>query len=654
MLLLSWSAPRLDTGKEVLRVAIELQFLQTAGSWNEIKVLQGFLDKLGDINHADDDGMTLMHYFAMDGLFPAVKQLQELGAKTDRPDKHGLLPVDYAKFGGHIETQRLLSGIEPPTVNMFTAAASNAQRALQRLTTDPNTDIHDRTVDGKTPLHLSAELGKLFATQYLIDAGADLMAQDYDGNTPLDLAIAARHALVVAVLLAAIDINAKDDKGWTALNWAIGSGSQPRVRELLAKGAKIGEGCQNAIEVCLLLNNIDMLHLVLANSEEGINAASSRGDTALLGVSRRGAEGIVDSLLALKADPNIADQRRGYTPLRVAGENNHLSIVKKLIAHGAKLNTIDSIGDTALIRSSFWGRVAIVQVLLEAGADPNLAGAGGMTPLLWAIYWDELDTAEVLLKGGADVNLVNRAGISPLELAARRGSAAMLKLVLTYFDTTSHTGKATVRRALAQAVKRKAIMMQTILLTHLDNPEKELQVARQRHANASQRELDMVILKDAHPIQWLIANDKLAILEDILAQPLDLDASNANDLTPVMQAVWVESPALETVISHGADPNRTSKGDFPPIVAATIFGNKEAVKILLAWRANPNATDKHGFTALMHASERGYFELAELLLLEGANPNIVNNDGDDALAIAEKNGHQAIAKILRQAKGVDQ
>ena len=686
VLILSWSTPILTASNTISLASTQFRFLPPALLWRDTTNLRNFLDNFGDINRTDDNGMTLMHYFAMDGLFPAVKLLQHLGAKDSIADKRGLLPVDYAKFGGHVETQQLLLGIEPPTVNLFTATARNAQRALQRLSSDPNTDINARTADGKTPLHLSAELGKLYATQYLIATGANLRAQDHEGNTPLDLAIASRHALVVSVLLEAIDINAKDDKGWTALNWAIASNSQPRVRELLDKGAKIGEGCQNAIEVCLLLDNMEMFNIVLERASDGIDAASSRGDTALMGVSRRGDEPIVDTLFAFQANPNVADKRRGYTPLRLAGENNHLTIVEKIIAHNAILDTVDNIGDTALIRTSFWGHAKVVQTLLTAGADPNIAGAGGMTALMWAIYWNEYETAKALLEGGADVNVLSNIGISPLGWAVRRSNVAMVKMILPYIKRDTYEGMVDLRLALQLAVRQDPLQaatgnkteLQTILQKYHNgagtiDAALQPQIIRSRSSIiaegviiAAQDSIDKqarfaVGRKHAdYPIHWLIANDKTEILERILAhpfdreKPFDLNASNADDFTPIMQALWVESTALEILLSHGADPNIVSKGGFPPIVAAALFGNKEATKILLAWRANPNATDKDGFTALMYASTRGYFELAELLLLEGADPNIVNKDGDDALALAEEKDYQDIAKILRQAKGVKQ
>lgn len=48
--------------------------------------------------------------------------------------------------------------------------------------------ITSTTDSGQTPLHLAASEGLLACTEILVQAGADVLAQDGMGNTPLDLA----------------------------------------------------------------------------------------------------------------------------------------------------------------------------------------------------------------------------------------------------------------------------------------------------------------------------------------------------------------------------------------------------------------------------------------------------------------------------------
>ena len=669
ILVLSWPVNLPAAGTVMLRVATDWQHLLRGLSLpRDVVSLQEFLSRVEDINRADPDGMTLLHYAALHGMLPPAAMLRHLGAKANLADQRGLLPADYAEFGGHLEVKQFLSGTSPYTVNLFIAAAMNSQRALDRLLAKDDTDINARTTDGKTALHLSAELGNLYATKRLIDAGADISAKDNEGKLPLDLALDGEHALVVSVLLEAVDLNAKEHLGWTALNWAILSGNKTRVRELVAKGAKIGEGCQNAIELCLLLEDMEMFDIVRAAG--GVDAANSRGDTALMGVSRRGDERIVDILLANQANTNVADKQRGYTPLRLAAENNHRRIVKKLIANKAKLDTVDILGDTALIRASLRGNVGLVQDLIDAGADLNIAGAGGMTALMWAVYWEEKETAQALLAGGADVSITNNAGLSALAWAVLRNKPDLLQLVLDNFDNSTDTGQADLRHALRLAVQREDKDLQKILLPHLDEDD-ALAVALQQQADLVPRDMVKDILIAAqqndlsdnarlavaeeqadYHLQWIINNDRPDILEKLLQLPFDLDAPDANGFNPVMHALRKEPPVLEMLLSHGADPNVLSNG-FPPIISATISGNKDAVKTLLYWRANLEATDSNGNTALMRAAAGGYFEIAELLLLAGADPHHVNEKGEDALTLAARGEHQDIANMLRKAKGVE-
>lgn len=54
---------------------------------------------------------------------------------------------------------------------------------------DPRTDIHKIDVKGKTALHLATSYGIVTATEAVLLAGADVNAQDNDGNSPLICAV---------------------------------------------------------------------------------------------------------------------------------------------------------------------------------------------------------------------------------------------------------------------------------------------------------------------------------------------------------------------------------------------------------------------------------------------------------------------------------
>ena len=64
-----------------------------------------------------------------------------------------------------------------------------------------------------------------------------------------------------------------------------------------------------------------------------------------------------------------------------SGRTNLLSMVQLLMERGARLDTQNGIGWTALMGAAFEGSVAVVRFLLEAKADPDVENQNGNTAL---------------------------------------------------------------------------------------------------------------------------------------------------------------------------------------------------------------------------------------------------------------------------------
>eukprot|EP00954_Amorphochlora_amoebiformis_P027214 1384104-Amorphochlora_amoeboformis.AAC.1 len=80
----------------------------------------------------------------------------------------------------------------------------------------------------------------------------------------------------------------------------------------------------------------------------------------------------LDELISMKMDVNAlsGEGTNGrQTPLMLAARNGHLEPVIKLLRSGARLETQDCYGQTALLRAVRGGQVAVVRVILENKAN---------------------------------------------------------------------------------------------------------------------------------------------------------------------------------------------------------------------------------------------------------------------------------------------
>ena len=108
-------------------------------------------------------------------------------------------------------------------------------------------DVHERTKDGETLLHIAVNQGWLDASKTSIEIGCDVNAKNQNGGTPLHYAIAIRNKAIAKLLIDnGANVNVADDYKWTPLHIASFFGYLEIVKLLLKAGADVnvmdGEG----------------------------------------------------------------------------------------------------------------------------------------------------------------------------------------------------------------------------------------------------------------------------------------------------------------------------------------------------------------------------------------------------------------------------
>ena len=110
---------------------------------------------------------------------------------------------------------------------------------------------------------------------------------------------------------------------------------------------------------------------------------------------------------------------------------------------------------------------------------------------------------------------------------------------------------------------------------------------------------------------------------------------------------------VRELLEKGAYVNTKDKeSGWTPLMAASLSGGVDVVKLLILRNADVNAKDRFSWTPLMIASRSGHVDIVRILLDAGADVNAKTNAGYTALMAAAKQGHPGIVKILL-ARGAD-
>jgi len=123
-------------------------------------------------------------------------------------------------------------------------------------------------------------------------------------------------------------------------------------------------------------------------------------------------------LLSKGADPNGEDKTpQSGIPILVAASVGDVEILRVLLNAGARINSKDDSGLTALMITTLRGDTKTVAYLLQKGASVNAQSDKGATALMTAARDEQVEIIKLLLKAKADVNLAADGGVTALMAA---------------------------------------------------------------------------------------------------------------------------------------------------------------------------------------------------------------------------------------------
>ena len=374
-----------------------------------------------------------------------------------RSAKNGFAKVQYS-LGKMYEHGWGVAADRAAALKWYGAASAQghaaARASLEYLAADkrgPPAAARQANALGDTPLHLAAEAGDVGALESLIRAGADKNARNAAGVTPLMVAVMRDRPHVVETLLAAhADINIKDPRGRTALDIVQGRNAAALSQKLISHGAASGLTAAQPSAMASVARLGDLAKtnqqfagwtplmiaawrgeaaVVAALCDQGapLGARNLAGKTAVSLAAGQGRRAVVKLLLEKGA--RLADDADpANNPLLEATRQNHADVVGDLLAVYRPVPQFSQMVNAALtlaIERKTWG--AALRLLSAGGTLRD----GGASALLAAAPMAPVDLVAALLARGVDINAADTSGRTALMLAARRGRADVVRLLLT-------------------------------------------------------------------------------------------------------------------------------------------------------------------------------------------------------------------------------
>jgi len=466
---LTWVPGRTIAGEVVPPIVAAAKNAQSAAVTQIIK-------RGGDVNTAEADGTTALHWAVRAADAALVKQLLAAGANAGAANRYGITPLQIAAENGDASTLR----------------------ALLAAGADPNAALPE----SETVLMTAARTGEPEVLRALLDRGADLHAREgWYGETALIWAAAQDHADAVRLLLArGANVDERSallsfDKrragqsilslgSWTPLMYAAREDARGAAAALIAAHADLNlvdpDGA-TALVVAILNAHYELAKLLIdagadtniVDNDAGMGALYAAIDMHRLAIGHGrpnprqtgtfGAEDVVRLLLAHGANPNARlkkpiMQRQhtfgdgalgdGATPLMRAAKSGDVALLRQLLAAGADPKLELPNGSTAMMFAAGLGwrngsalapsydqgseddAVEAIRLLRSAGMDLQAPDHNGDTPLHAAVGGRKSEKIiRYLLAEGADPTAANAKGVTPLTLAETRGTPEILALL---------------------------------------------------------------------------------------------------------------------------------------------------------------------------------------------------------------------------------
>ena len=471
-----------------------LSALSAAGLKGHTETVVMLLEKGANVHGIDKEGSTAIILASRRGHTETVKVLEDYIKNKEnkanamigvteykRPNISGLSTLAYQSVPTDVDTY---INLNPGTIRRpygklggkrkSKKSKKSTKRFRRTRSKRQGGGVTDKEENDKSLLDaiMMASLnGDTKIVAMLLNNGADVNATNDIGYTPLMLAcdcdidlpyyqveyVMKYKKKIVEMLLnhPNIDVNAKDNEGYTALDIAYETECFPEIIKLLITYI-IAQPIPKHLETQRERKK-DRQNLRVLMMQKGVHPDLEQFTGYYLGGKRKtrskrqgGGTKITDIIQASMngrtesaEEMLLKNRENNNTALIWASRNGHTNTVEMILNMGADVNAKDNSSNTALIRASKNGHTETATMLLENGADVNAKDNDNWTALIEASENKQTEIVALLLENGADVNATDVNGKTALFVASINGYTEIVALLLengAHVNTTDNYG----------------------------------------------------------------------------------------------------------------------------------------------------------------------------------------------------------------------
>lgn len=514
------------------------------------------------------DGDTCLHIACANSRHNIIGLIVEYKSLCQVVNKLGDSPLASACKTGDIETMLQLT-------NYFDGDVSSVNN-----------------VTGQSLLHVTAGMGYLPLSKWLVERGVDMDCVDKDHMTPFLVAVENGHLPLLIWLYDSDEINIFH-VGGKDMNQALHLACLYQHKEVAEWLLKIGLSSKAMnrsgkvpLDIAHSTGNQEMIEL-FAGAEEG-----DEGPNVIVGEKRATAEASLHALegALAKGDYLFANQ--------LLVSVSHLSSPTDVFAGGK----------TLLHFAASTGSVNMAQYLIISGCQVNAFSSNLRNPFHYACHHGQLEVAKYLHSAGADIFAVDVHGYSPLSIVLRRHRhdpisswvQGLLVAAAKPLDPSITSGN--------KSPKTKwSLFPFSCISNHTDV------------ANADVAPVDVEGNTDS---SISIQNQQIDSSE------LLVNACRCGNFSKVKQ-IFESNIAMVEKLRSGNDSI---------LFDAVYSNNEQLVQFLLDHRFDPNSVDKTSSTPLHLACKLSYGDIALRLVKGGSSLEWKNGLGETPLHTIVRNG----------------